>query len=181
MHRRDPVNVAAEKMAERELRMPRHKEVKREEAMKKQLGDDYVKMGINSGLDAMGMLAADFLTSQYISLTCPITKELMQDPVHTTDGHVFERHAIEDWFKRSNTTSPMTGEPLFYSLLTPAPLARSAKTQFLDTARQFSRLCKEHVAKRAAWICDCTCLNHITSNLCMQCGSARLTEKMNLE
>ena len=30
---------------------------------------------------------------------CPITLEVMTDPVSTADGHVYERSAIEDWLK----------------------------------------------------------------------------------
>ena len=50
---------------------------------------------------------------------CPITNELMQDPVTTCDGHAFERLAIERWL-RSHQTSPMTGMPLETTTLTPA-------------------------------------------------------------
>jgi len=35
------------------------------------------------------------------SFTCPITYELFIDPVRAEDGQVYERGAIEDWFKRS--------------------------------------------------------------------------------
>jgi len=43
--------------------------------------------------------------------TCPITYELMADPVFATDGHTYERDAIEQWLVRK-TTSPKTGLPL---------------------------------------------------------------------
>ncbi|PRP78817.1 WD repeat, SAM and U-box domain-containing protein 1-like [Planoprotostelium fungivorum] len=38
---------------------------------------------------------------------CPITCEVMVDPVIATDGHTYERWAIEDWLRRSDT-SPLT-------------------------------------------------------------------------
>lgn len=38
---------------------------------------------------------------------CPITHELMVDPVIDPDGNSYERHAIEDWL-RKNSTSPIT-------------------------------------------------------------------------
>ena len=44
-------------------------------------------------------------------LLCPITHELMRDPVLATDGHTYERGAIENWFQR-HQTSPMTNQPL---------------------------------------------------------------------
>jgi hypothetical protein len=33
---------------------------------------------------------------------CPITLEVMTDPVCTTDGHVYERSAIEGWFRSAD-------------------------------------------------------------------------------
>jgi hypothetical protein len=38
---------------------------------------------------------------------CPITREIMQDPVCIDDGSVYERHAIKKWFT-NNETSPLT-------------------------------------------------------------------------
>ena len=45
------------------------------------------------------------------SLLCPITKQLMTDPVFTMDGQTYERSAIEAWLK-TNDTSPATGKSL---------------------------------------------------------------------
>ena len=42
---------------------------------------------------------------------CPITQDIMIDPVKTVDGHVYERTAIDRWFNY-NSTSPLTGLPL---------------------------------------------------------------------
>ena len=42
---------------------------------------------------------------------CPITCELMEDPVLCSDGHTYERAAIERWL-RSHGTSPKTNAPL---------------------------------------------------------------------
>ena len=41
-------------------------------------------------------------------LICPITMDLLLDPVFTCDGHTFERLAIERWFE-THRTSPLTG------------------------------------------------------------------------
>ena len=46
-----------------------------------------------------------------VSFKCPITHEIMSDPVVTCDGHVYERSAIQDWFRRAppgNIISPVT-------------------------------------------------------------------------
>eukprot|EP00045_Choanoeca_perplexa_P017194 m.245968 g.245968 ORF g.245968 m.245968 type:complete len:805 (+) comp17470_c0_seq10:65-2479(+) len=45
------------------------------------------------------------------SFCCPITYELMEDPVFTADGHTFDREAILHWLREHNT-SPVTGLPL---------------------------------------------------------------------
>ncbi|EKX36558.1 hypothetical protein GUITHDRAFT_78812, partial [Guillardia theta CCMP2712] len=42
---------------------------------------------------------------------CPITGDLMSDPVMDRQGHTYERKAIEQWLERS-CNSPMTRYPL---------------------------------------------------------------------
>jgi len=44
---------------------------------------------------------SDIFIEQY---TCPITKELIVDPVIAEDGFMYERLAIEGWFKSRNTS-----------------------------------------------------------------------------
>ena len=58
------------------------------------------------------------------SLHCPITKQLMTDPVFTMDGQTYERAAIEAWL-RTHDTSPATGKPLPSKMLVPNVRARS--------------------------------------------------------
>ena len=43
---------------------------------------------------------------------CPITQELMEDPVTCKDGMTYERSEIEEWFRRGNRTSPKTNATL---------------------------------------------------------------------
>eukprot|EP00903_Cladosiphon_okamuranus_P019148 g17614.t2 len=43
--------------------------------------------------------------------SCPITRELMRDPVIAADGHTYDREAIEMWL-RNHDTSPKTGQPM---------------------------------------------------------------------
>jgi len=42
---------------------------------------------------------------------CPITQDVMKDPVIAADGHTYERTAIEHWFQE-HQTSPMTNTTL---------------------------------------------------------------------
>lgn len=53
------------------------------------------------------------------SFICPITRELMDDPVETSTGHTFERSAIEKWFADGNNLCPKTLMPLNTSVLQP--------------------------------------------------------------
>jgi hypothetical protein len=57
---------------------------------------------------------------------CPITHQLMRDPVLTCDGISFEREAIASWFAKGNTTSPVTGDQLETTQLVPNIALRKA-------------------------------------------------------
>lgn len=63
---------------------------------------------------------------------CPITGEVMADPVSTADGHTYERAAIERWL-RTRDTSPMTGAKLMRKDLTPAISLRQLIEDFDST------------------------------------------------
>ena len=56
-------------------------------------------------------------------LLCPISHELMVDPVLAADGHAYERAHIDEWLTRSHT-SPLTGEPLANAHLLPCHAIR---------------------------------------------------------
>ncbi|XP_018539263.1 WD repeat, SAM and U-box domain-containing protein 1 isoform X2 [Lates calcarifer] len=57
---------------------------------------------------------------------CPITRELMKEPVIAADGYSYEREAIESWINTKNRSSPMTNLPLLTTLLTPNHTLRMA-------------------------------------------------------
>jgi len=42
---------------------------------------------------------------------CPITYDLLSDPVIAADGNTYERAAIEKWISKTQT-SPLSGETL---------------------------------------------------------------------
>ncbi len=48
----------------------------------------------------------------YKSFFCPITFEIMENPVLAADGHTYEKSAIEDWFAKGKSKSPITGVKL---------------------------------------------------------------------
>lgn len=53
------------------------------------------------------------------SFYCPITQDVMVDPVETSSGQTFERSAIEKWFAEGNKLCPLTLIPLDTSILRP--------------------------------------------------------------
>ncbi|XP_035029910.1 WD repeat, SAM and U-box domain-containing protein 1 isoform X1 [Hippoglossus stenolepis] len=61
---------------------------------------------------------------------CPITRELMRDPVISADGYSYERESIESWIRGKNKTSPMTNLPLQTTLLTPNRSLKMAITRW---------------------------------------------------
>ena len=99
---------------------------------------------------------------------CPITKEIMIDPVIAMDGHTYEREAVENHIEKTRAgtsvhdaaedkpspsgkkttpsqsnrqpTSPMTGEPLPNDTVMPNMLARSMINGFLDQNPAYTRL-----------------------------------------
>ncbi|GFP88192.1 U-box domain-containing protein 43 [Phtheirospermum japonicum] len=72
---------------------------------------------------SLGALPLEPLTSFY----CPITKEVMVDPVETPSGHTFEREAIEKWLSGGNRPfCPLTSEPLDVSMLRPNKTLRQS-------------------------------------------------------
>eukprot|EP01028_Stygiella_incarcerata_P014414 TRINITY_DN954_c1_g1_i1.p1 TRINITY_DN954_c1_g1~~TRINITY_DN954_c1_g1_i1.p1 ORF type:complete len:632 (+),score=154.74 TRINITY_DN954_c1_g1_i1:87-1982(+) len=62
---------------------------------------------------------------------CPISLEMMTDPVVCADGHTYSRASIMRWLKE-NDRSPMTGEQLPHSFLTPNFTLRSMIVEFRE-------------------------------------------------
>ena len=59
------------------------------------------------------------------SFICPLTLEVMSDPVTAADGHSYEAEAITKWFQTSNM-SPLTGLPMQSRKLIPSHALRNA-------------------------------------------------------
>ncbi|NXU53948.1 WSDU1 protein, partial [Turnix velox] len=63
---------------------------------------------------------------------CPITRELMKDPVIAADGYSYEKDAIESWISSKRRSSPMTNLPLPSAVLTPNRTLRMAISRWLE-------------------------------------------------
>ena len=82
--------------------------------------------GISGAAGPSGASEAVEVPDDYI---CPITAEIMADPVTTADGFTYERAAITEWL-RTKDTSPVTGATLAYKALVPNHLVRSLLRAF---------------------------------------------------
>ncbi|KAE8723361.1 U-box domain-containing protein 15 [Hibiscus syriacus] len=63
---------------------------------------------------------------------CPITLELMRDPVIIASGQTFERESIQKWFDSNNRTCPKTRENLAHLSLVPNHALKNLITQWRE-------------------------------------------------
>ncbi|XP_058104884.1 U-box domain-containing protein 44-like [Magnolia sinica] len=66
------------------------------------------------------------------SFYCPITRDVMFEPVETSSGQTFERSAIEKWFADGNTTCPLTMTSLNSKILRPNITLRKSIEEWKD-------------------------------------------------
>ncbi|OQS02807.1 hypothetical protein THRCLA_04864 [Thraustotheca clavata] len=85
--------------------------------------------------DYMDHISSHYIDHYYLpmesldSFVCPITFEVMVDPVVAVDGHSYERAAIEQWFG-TNNTSPATNCVLPSTTLVPNHALKRAIAEF---------------------------------------------------
>lgn len=74
--------------------------------------------------ESLGVQPLEALRSFY----CPITNEVMVDPVETPSGHTYERSAIVKWISEADDqpSSPVTSTPLQVSMLRPNKTLRQS-------------------------------------------------------
>lgn len=75
-------------------------------------------------IDSTATMSASTTMSEHF--ICPITQEVMTDPVIGSDGITYERSAIEAWFAAGHGTSPLTRQPMASRSLVPNIALRSA-------------------------------------------------------
>ncbi|KAA8533570.1 hypothetical protein F0562_030996 [Nyssa sinensis] len=78
--------------------------------------------------NALGWQPLEPLQSFY----CPITGDVMVDPVETSSGNTFERSAIEKWLTDCNNLCPLTMTPLNTSDLRPNRTLRQSIDEWKD-------------------------------------------------
>ena len=83
------------------------------------------------------------------ALLCPITQEIMRNPVMAADGHSYDRHAMQTWLGQGRVTSPLTNEELASLELYPNHALR-AKIQDFVSRRKTS--CRHVLLEQLAMI-----------------------------
>lgn len=91
-------------------------------------------------------------SSQFL---CPITHELMKDPVIDPDGNSYEREAIESWLRR-NGTSPITRAPLAIKDLRPNRALKQTIEEYCTAVQNKNKSKKTTAAAAAAEAMDTT-------------------------
>eukprot|EP00730_Choanoeca_flexa_P017689 TRINITY_DN8551_c0_g1_i1.p2 TRINITY_DN8551_c0_g1~~TRINITY_DN8551_c0_g1_i1.p2 ORF type:complete len:222 (+),score=39.30 TRINITY_DN8551_c0_g1_i1:1255-1920(+) len=85
------------------------------------------------------VLTTKHISNQIDHFVCPITGQLMVDPVVAIDGYTYERAAVEWYFTAHGIVSPTTGLRLPSSMLTPnKTLARVFTSLSVDTKKQYN-------------------------------------------
>lgn len=64
---------------------------------------------------------------------CPISLELMREPVIVATGQTYERACIQKWLDAGNKTCPKTQQPLTHLILTPNYVLKSLIAQWCET------------------------------------------------
>lgn len=80
---------------------------------------------------------------------CPITYQLMRDPVMDPEGYTYEKDAIVNWL-RSKSESPFTRNPLHIDQLIPNRALKSAIDQIRDNVDQSQLIRKTELSERCS-------------------------------
>lgn len=83
-------------------------------------------------LDIQGFCTVD-IPEEFL---CPITHEIMREPVTCSDGFTYEKNAIAEWFMSGKYTSPMTNAVLTNTTLVSNLELRDAIRKFLESAEE---------------------------------------------
>ena len=105
----------------------------RAEALERAIAEDEAGGGEGGSGGAAGPSAACVAAAVPDEYICPITAEIMTDPVTTLDGFTYERAAITEWL-RTKDTSPKTGATLESKALIPNHSLRSMIRSFTEAA-----------------------------------------------
>ena len=79
---------------------------------------------------------------------CPMTLELMVDPVLASDGNTYERYTFERWISGGNAVSPLTNLPLSFIFTTPNLNLKSLIAKFAIENAPENAPVKENLSRK---------------------------------
>jgi hypothetical protein len=86
---------------------------------------------VEEDTESMEEIVENFTCSVPDSFRCPINMTIMRNPVICSDGHSYEKSAIQEWFKKSNK-SPQTNLVLENQILIPNHSLRKSIEEFIQ-------------------------------------------------
>ena len=96
---------------------------------------------------------------------CPLSQQIMRDPVFTSDGHTYEREKIQEYFDDGNLTRPGTNELLTDDRLISNLALRKLIEEFCS---KHQYLCSSY--SQNGWECPrCTFSNQMKNDRCEVC------------
>lgn len=89
---------------------------------------------------------------------CPLTTTVMNDPVMTSDGCVYEREYIEHWIRTRRqqhkpVTSPSTNQELVFTQLVPLLALKKAIEAYMKCRPELQKMPMEKKSLQAAAVC----------------------------
>ncbi|GJN16245.1 hypothetical protein PR202_gb03291 [Eleusine coracana subsp. coracana] len=117
-----------------------------EKKLKKVGGDDVAGAARRQQQQASGVAA--WVSRE--SLQCPITLEVMSDPVTISTGQTYDRASIKRWIKSGCRTCPVTGERLRSAELVPNLAARGIIEEFLRITKRVVSVSAHDDSKRSS-------------------------------
>ncbi|CAN4115236.1 unnamed protein product [Withania somnifera] len=98
--------------------------------------DDYTLEAIDRGMQCLYALKPNLNGLQIPphEFVCPLSRQLMKDPVVLASGQTYDRLFIQKWLKDGHRTCPETKQVLSHSVLTPNHLVK----------RMISQWCQKH-------------------------------------
>jgi hypothetical protein len=92
---------------------------------------DYAFEWNAGGPNSSGGVFDEFKDTVLVTFICPISRQLMKDPVVDREGNSYDRASIETWLNSGNNTSPLTLQPLRQSDLATNRALRDAIDEFV--------------------------------------------------
>jgi ribosomal protein S25 len=112
-------------------RMFLEQDIKKENLMKPEKEEKQKKKEKQKKEEPQPEEEAEEIPEEYI---CPVTQDIMVDPVIAQDGHTYERKNITEWVEKHGT-SPITREPLSKDIIIPNRVLKSQIEQYLASKK----------------------------------------------